>query len=110
MGPDDRRLGGSSRWQHPTEPRRRLDLKELRPKPEEVSETVATLEEHENSRDEEIVQLQQEVIPLQGQQIVLQAHMEDLLGPQFNTLKGIVWPQRGGDGERGLMELTRGSR
>ncbi|KAJ1130062.1 hypothetical protein NDU88_008418 [Pleurodeles waltl] len=44
---------------------------------EEVGERVATLEEHENARDEEIEQLQQEIICLKDKQIKIQVHTED---------------------------------
>ncbi|KAJ1169313.1 hypothetical protein NDU88_001206 [Pleurodeles waltl] len=44
----------------------------------EVGKRVASLEEHENTRSEEIEQLQQEILRLQDQQIELQAHAEDL--------------------------------
>ncbi|KAJ1216233.1 hypothetical protein NDU88_003838 [Pleurodeles waltl] len=45
---------------------------------EEVDERVASLEEHENARGEEVEQLQQEILWLQDQQIELQAHAEVL--------------------------------
>ncbi|KAJ1146299.1 hypothetical protein NDU88_012577 [Pleurodeles waltl] len=48
------------------------DLKVVRRELEEVSKRMATLEEHENARGEEIEQLQQEIIRLQDQQIELQ--------------------------------------
>ncbi|KAJ1099151.1 hypothetical protein NDU88_004255 [Pleurodeles waltl] len=54
------------------------DLKAVRHDLEEVGERVATLEEHENSQDEEIVHLQQEVIRLKEKQIELQAHTKYL--------------------------------
>ncbi|KAJ1101417.1 hypothetical protein NDU88_006485 [Pleurodeles waltl] len=54
------------------------DLEEVHLELEEVGERVAILEEHETSRDGEIVLLQQEIIWLQEQQIELQAHTEDL--------------------------------
>ncbi|KAJ1209899.1 hypothetical protein NDU88_005270 [Pleurodeles waltl] len=52
------------------------DLKEVRHKLEAVEKRVATLEEHEHNRDKEIKQ--EEVICLQEQQIMLQAHTADL--------------------------------
>ncbi|KAJ1219070.1 hypothetical protein NDU88_006641 [Pleurodeles waltl] len=53
------------------------DLKVVRQDFEEVGESVATLEEHEKSRGEEIEQLQ-EITRLQDQQIELQAHAKGL--------------------------------
>ncbi|KAJ1148268.1 hypothetical protein NDU88_001105 [Pleurodeles waltl] len=53
------------------------DLKVMRWELEEVGERVASLEEHENTRGEEVEQLHQEILRLQAPQIELQAHAED---------------------------------
>ncbi|KAJ1126507.1 hypothetical protein NDU88_004914 [Pleurodeles waltl] len=58
--------------------RRWQDLKVVRRELEEVGERVTPLEEHENTRGEEVKQLHQEILWLQDQQIELQAHAEDL--------------------------------
>ncbi|KAJ1178986.1 hypothetical protein NDU88_004225 [Pleurodeles waltl] len=55
------------------------DLKVVCRELEGVGERVVTLEEHENTRGEEIEQLQQEILQLQDQQSKLQVHTGALM-------------------------------